>query len=89
MIKEFEYSQRCQLPFMRIAKLQKAIGKTKYRYTIVMLMHNFSADSFTILPTANLGIEYVAVGARYITHFPNVLMAVAYQDNTTVGRFYC
>lgn len=43
-----------------------------------------SGDSFTILPTVMLGTQYVAVGPIVAIEYPNVIMAVAYQDNTTV-----
>jgi len=43
-----------------------------------------SADSFTILPNVHLGTRYVAVGTTFSLLYPNVIMAVAYENNTTV-----
>jgi hypothetical protein len=45
-----------------------------------------SEDSFLILPTYLLDAQYVAVGTEYYISYPNVIMAVANQDNTTVGK---
>ncbi len=52
----------------------------------IILIELFSADSFTIIPTANLGTHYVAVGTLFnlTSHGPNAIMAIAYQDNTMV-----
>ena len=54
-----------------------------------------SSDSFTILPIVHLEKQYVAVGTvyydemDYVAKCPNAIMAVAYQDNTTVYRSIC
>jgi IgGFc binding protein len=45
-----------------------------------------SEDSFLILPTHLLGTEYVAVGEEDYVQYPSVIMAVANEDNTTVGK---
>ncbi len=45
-----------------------------------------SFDTITILPTVHLGTKYVAVGTVQKIEYPNVIMAVANEDNTIVSE---
>lgn len=56
--------------------------------TYVDLLYHSSADSFTILPTIQMGTIYMAIGNVYSFDYPNVAMAVAYEDNTIVSEIH-
>ncbi len=45
-----------------------------------------SMATFTLIPTAYLGMHYVAIGTTNRIEHPNVIMAIACEDNTTVRR---
>jgi hypothetical protein len=55
---------------------------------IIRSFVNFSGDSFTILPIDALDMQYYAVGIVDYIGYPNIIMAVAYQDNTTVSNYF-
>jgi hypothetical protein len=69
--------------YMQIFNIIQILIKNLVIFSII-LIELFSADSFTIIPTANLGTHYVAVGTIFRVTAPNAIMAIAYQDNTTV-----
>jgi len=71
--------------YMQIFNIIQILIKILIIFSII-LIELFSADSFTIIPTANLGTHYVAVGTLFqlTREGPNAIMAIAYQDNTTV-----
>lgn len=66
-------------------RLRSTLPVTVYVHSVAISESmSTSADSYTILPTALLGQEYFAFGTVYHIDYPNVIMAVAIEDNTTV-----
>lgn len=53
------------------------------QFNVVVI--DYSGDSFTVLPIDQLGTQYVAVGRVEPNITDNIIIAVAYQDDTMVA----